>query len=55
MVETAPENQVGVVSTPVACQLIMVSRQRIEQLVADGWIKRHARSQYRLVDVVQSL
>jgi hypothetical protein len=31
----------------------MVSRQRIEQLVADGWIKRYARGQYRLIDVVQ--
>ena len=42
-----------VVSTAVICQLLMLSRQRIDQLVRDGWMKRHAPGQFSLVDAVQ--
>jgi hypothetical protein len=42
-----------IVSTQVVCQLLMLSRQRVEQLVADGYIKRHSRGQYSVVAAVQ--
>lgn len=42
-----------IVSTAVMCQLLMLSRQRIDQLVRDGYMKRHAPGQFSLVDGVQ--
>jgi hypothetical protein len=42
-----------VVSTAVICQLLMLSRQRIDQLVRDGWMKRHSPGQFSLVEGVQ--
>jgi hypothetical protein len=42
-----------VVSMAVICQLLMLSRQRIDQLVKDGWIKRHSPGQFLLVETVQ--
>ena len=52
----SPENQpaeAGIISTEVACQLLMLSRQRIDQLVAAGHLQRHAPGRFRTVDVVQ--
>jgi hypothetical protein len=51
-----PDNQpaeAGIISTEVACQLLMLSRQRIDQLVAAGHLQRHAPGRFRTVDVVQ--
>lgn len=51
-----PDNQpteVGIISTEVACQLLMLSRQRIDQLVAAGHLQRHGPGRFRTVDVVQ--
>jgi hypothetical protein len=42
-----------IVSTAVVCSLLMLSRQRVEQLVGDGYIKRHSRGLYSLVSAVQ--
>lgn len=42
-----------IVSTAVICQLLILSRQRIDQLVKDGWIKRHSPGQFSLVEAVQ--
>jgi hypothetical protein len=50
--EGAPEGET-IITTPVLCQLLMLSRQRVEQLVNEGYIKRHARGQYSLVSAVQ--
>jgi len=50
--DDAPEGET-IISTPVLCQLLMLSRQRIEQLVRDGYITRHARGEYSLVASVQ--
>ena len=45
--------EAGLISTQVACQLLMMTRQRLGQLAADGWITRLAQGQWRTVDVVQ--
>ena len=42
-----------IVSVTILCQLLMLSRQRIDQLVRDGHIKRHAKGQFSLVEAVQ--
>ena len=42
-----------IIGTPILCQLLMLSRQRIDQLVKEGYIKRHDRGQYSLVNAVQ--
>jgi hypothetical protein len=47
------DEQQTVVDITVLCQLLMMSRQRVNQLVADGWIKKQDRGQYGLVDSVQ--
>ena len=47
------ENEPGIVPTPIACQLLMLSRQRLDQLAADGWIARVAPGRWRIVDIVQ--
>lgn len=44
---------VAIISTPVACQLLMLSRQRIDQLVKEGYIRKRGPGQFALVDVVQ--
>ena len=46
------EEEAGVVSVTVAAQLIKVSRQRLDVLVKEGWIKRLGPGRYRLIDVV---
>jgi hypothetical protein len=43
----------GTISTPVACQLLMLSQQRLGQLERDGWIKRVSVGVWRTVDLVQ--
>jgi hypothetical protein len=51
-----PANQpaeAGIINTAVACQLLMLSRQRIDQLVAAGHLQRHSPGHFRTVDVVQ--
>jgi hypothetical protein len=42
-----------IISTPVVCQLLMLSRQRIDQLVRDGYIKKLEKGQFSLVEAVQ--
>jgi hypothetical protein len=42
-----------VITLPVVCQLLMLSRQRVDQLVASGHIKKVGRGEYSLVDAVQ--
>jgi hypothetical protein len=50
---TAAVPDATIISVPVVCQLLMLSRQRIDQLVNDGWLKRVAKGQFSLVDAVQ--
>jgi hypothetical protein len=45
--------EAGIVATPVACQLLMLSRQRLDQLAAAGWIARVSKGRWRIVDLVQ--
>jgi hypothetical protein len=42
-----------IITTAAACQLLMLSRQRLNQLATEGWIVRHAPSQWRTFDLVQ--
>jgi hypothetical protein len=53
MVAPIQPAQPGIISTPEACQLIMISRQRLDQIVADGWIARQERGQIKVTDLVQ--
>jgi hypothetical protein len=46
-------NEPGVVSTAVACQLLMLTAPRLDQLEKLGWIKRLAPNRWRVVDLVQ--
>jgi len=51
-----PDNQpaeAGIISSETACQLLMLTRQRIDQLVAAGHLQRHAPGKFRTVDLVQ--
>jgi phage terminase Nu1 subunit (DNA packaging protein) len=48
----ATENA-GLITTAVACQLLMLTRQRLDQLAAEGWIARHSAGRWRTVDLVQ--
>src|SRR5262245_38060281 len=41
------------VSTAYICELLMLSRQRIMQLVKDGWITQTERNRLGLTDAVQ--
>lgn len=43
----------GTISTTGACQLLMLSRQRLDQLVQEGWIQRHIPGQWIAIDLVQ--
>jgi phage terminase Nu1 subunit (DNA packaging protein) len=47
------ETGATIISGAIVCQLLMLSRQRIDQLVRSGHIKRLARGQYSLVEAVQ--
>jgi hypothetical protein len=47
------EQGATIVSVTIICQLLMLSRQRIDQLVRDGHIKKHAKGQFSLVEAVQ--
>ena len=42
-----------IITTAAACQLLMLSRQRINQLATEGWIDRHAPGLWRTFDLVQ--
>jgi hypothetical protein len=42
-----------IITTAAACQLLMLSRQRLNQLATEGWIVRHAPGQWRTFDLVQ--
>ena len=35
------------------CEITMLSRQRIDQLLKDGWITRYGKNQYNLANAVQ--
>lgn len=43
----------GVVTTPVACALLMLTQPRLSALERDGWISRLAPNRWRIVDLVQ--
>jgi hypothetical protein len=47
------DDQQTIVSGEVICQLLMLSRQRIDQLVRDGWMTRHSPGKFALVETVQ--
>jgi phage terminase Nu1 subunit (DNA packaging protein) len=49
----ADDDNPTIISTPVLCQLLMLSRQRIDQLVHDGFLRRHDKGQFSLVEAVQ--
>ena len=49
----AEDDAATIISTAVVCQLLMLSRSRIDQLVNEGFIKRHAPGQFSLVETVQ--
>ncbi|KAB1068808.1 hypothetical protein [Methylobacterium planeticum] len=51
--ETAPQPSRSVVSRDVAARLIMVSPKHLDRLVREGWIRKAARAQFEVVDVVQ--
>lgn len=48
----APQ-EAGTINTDQAARLLMVTPERVRQLVREGWIARIDRDRYRLVDVVQ--
>jgi hypothetical protein len=50
---STPRAEAGIIATEVACRLLMLSRQRLDQLAKDGWIARHAPGHWRLIDLVQ--
>jgi hypothetical protein len=45
--------RVTIISTANLCGLLMLSRQRLDQLVSDGVIFRHSPGQFKLVDTIQ--
>ena len=49
--EAAP--QAGYITLEQACRLVMLSNERIRQLVKDGYIPKPAKNSYPLVGVVQ--
>jgi hypothetical protein len=49
----AKEAAADIITTEVACRLLMLSRQRLDQLAKDGWIARLAPGRWRLLDLVQ--
>jgi hypothetical protein len=53
MARIKPPSELGVITGATVCKLLMLSRQRIDQLVADGWIKRHGTGTFLLVEAVQ--
>jgi hypothetical protein len=42
-----------IITTEVACRLLMLSRRRLDQLAKGGWITRHAPGRWRVLDLVQ--
>ena len=42
----------GIVSSALACKLLMLTLPRLDQLEQAGWMKRHARDQWMTVDLV---
>lgn len=48
-----PRAKSGTISTAGACQLLMLSRQRLDQLVQEGWIQRHVPGRWVSIDLVQ--
>ena len=54
MAEGKSDKTVTIVTTQVICQLLVMSRQRLEQLVNDGVIKRHSKGHFVLVDTIQA-
>jgi phage terminase Nu1 subunit (DNA packaging protein) len=54
MAEDQKAGGASIISTAAMCQLLMVSRTRIDQLVNDGIIFRHGRGEFRLVETIQA-
>ena len=52
--EPKPASSATVISTASMCQLLMLSRTRLEQLVSDGVIFKHERNAFRLVETIQA-
>lgn len=59
-IKTAPRPAVqmppasgGTIPTETAAKLLMVTPEWVRRLTHDGWIKKVAKDQYRIVDVVQ--
>jgi hypothetical protein len=52
----AEEQKAGasIISSAAMCQLLMLSRVRLDQLVSEGVIFRHAPGQFRLVETIQN-
>lgn len=50
-----PEPKVGGPNATLAevCEITLLSRQRIDQLLKDGWITRYGKNQYNLANAVQ--
>jgi hypothetical protein len=49
----AEQPQAGFITLEQACRLVMLSNERIRQLVKDGYIPKPAKNSYPLVGVVQ--
>jgi hypothetical protein len=49
----AEQQQAGHITLEQACRLVMLSNERIRQLVKDGYIPKPAKNSYPLVGVVQ--
>lgn len=49
----ADDERATIINVTVLAQLLMLTRQRIEALVKEGWIKKQGVGKYSLVDAVQ--
>lgn len=48
-----PATAAGILNSETAAKLIMCTPEWLRRLTKDGWIKKVAKDQYRIVDVVQ--
>lgn len=53
MADEQAQPQAGYITLEQACRLVMLSNERIRQLVRDGYIPKPAKNSYPLVGVVQ--